>query len=140
MKRTLLIILSCVVVLLGALFLGVSYFSTAIFGENAKEGCGNKVVNSIPIGDGKITVTVEDDMCDSGLVVFGAFKVVLRYREHERVVEKILLVANSMGSNSRPPEVKVLAPNALLISGQKDMVVEKGPAETAGIQLTYELK
>ena len=140
MKRTLLLILSCGVVILGALFLGASYFSTAIFGGSAQKACNNKVVNFILIGDGKSTVTVEDDVCDSGLVVSGAFKVILRYREHERPVEQVLLVTNNMGSSSRAPEVKVLKSSALLITAQKDMVVEKGPVEAGGIRFIYELK
>src|ERR1700674_1716236 len=140
MKRSLLIIMFCAVVLLGVLFLGVSYLSTTTFGEGVKKVCNNSVVNSIPIGDGKATVTVEDDMCDGGLVVSGAFRVVLRYRQHERVVEKVLLVADNMSPQSRAPEVKMLAPSALLITGQKDMVFKKGPAEASGIRFTYELK
>ena len=140
MKRKLLIILSCGLVLVGVLFFCVSYFSTAIFGESPKQSCGTKVLNSIPVGDGKASISVEDEVCDGGLVVSGSFKVLLRYREQERAVDKVVLVANNMGSNSHAPEVKVLAPFAVVVIAQKDMVFEKGPVDVGGIRFTYELK
>lgn len=139
MKRALLSILFCVIALLAALFSMVSYFSAAIFGEDAKTACNNEILNSILIG-GNATVTVEDGVCDNGLVVSGTYKVILQYRENERVVEKILLVANNMAPNSLPPEIKLLEPNSLLIIAPKDMVTEKGPVGAAGIQFMYQFK
>lgn len=140
MNRKLLIILSCGLFFVGALFFAISYFSTVIFGENPKKSCGTKILDSIPIGDGKTTISVEDEVCDGGLIVSGSFKVLLRYREQERAVEKVMLVANDMGSNSNAPEVKVLAPFAVIVIAQKDMVLEKGPVDVRGIRFTYELK
>ena len=140
MKRKMAIAVFGALVLLGALAIGVTRLSTMIFGQKVVTICNTKVVESISLDDGKATVTIVDDMCDSGLVVSGVFKVILRYREQGRIAETLLLAANNMRSDARTPEVKVLGAGSLLIIGQKDLVVTKGPAEVAGIHFTYELK
>jgi hypothetical protein len=43
-------------------------------------------------------------------------------------------------SDSKAPLVKVLTPHDLLMTAQKEMDVERGPSEVAGIRMTYDLK
>jgi hypothetical protein len=138
MKRKLLIILGCAIALVVVSLFGLSYLASRIFGERVEVVCSTHVVDSIPIGDGSTTVTVEDGLCN-GWVVYGAYKVILRYRDHDRPVEVQLLAADNMQSDSKAPRVKMLTSHDLLITAQKEMNVDRGPSAAAGIRITYDI-
>jgi hypothetical protein len=140
MKRKWLFVAGSAVVLIVGFTARVFYLSRATFGGGGKKMCSNRVVESIPIGDGSSTVTVEDGMCDTGLTGTGSYRVTLRYRDHGRIAEKLLLSADNMRADSTAPRVQLLTPNELLISAKREMIFERGPADVAGIRLTYDLK
>jgi hypothetical protein len=140
MKRKALIIVGCAIAFIVVSWLGVSWLATTLFGERVETICSNRVIDSIQIGDRPTTVSVEDGLCDAGLVVSGAYKIVLRYPDHDQVIEKVLLTANNMRSDASPPQIRALSPNNVLITGRKATLFKSGPSEVAGIHLTYEIK
>jgi len=140
MKRKALIIVGCAIAIIVVSLLGLSWLSSTLFYGRVETICSNRVIDSIRIGDRPTTVSVEDGMCDAGLVVSGAYRVVLRYPDHDQVVEKVLFVTDNMRSDASPPQIRALSPDHLLITGQKATLAEPGPSEVAGIRLTYDIK
>jgi hypothetical protein len=139
MMKKALIIMACAVALIVMSWWGLSRFSSMMFGEKTERVCSTYVIDSLQIGDRPATVSVEDSTCDD-FIVSGEYKVILRYRDHEQLVEKVLLVADNLQSDAKAPQIKALTSHNLLIAGRKESIYERGPAEVAGIQITYDVK
>lgn len=140
MKRTILIFMCCLVAVVATMFCGMSYFSSWVFGEKTKEICSEKVLTTLSIEGSNASLVIIDNACDDGIVVSGAFKVVLRHEKNDHVIETVLLSQSNMGADASPPTVKAIARFVFELSGNKNMVVELGPKEVDGFKFQYKLK
>lgn len=137
------IIIGCTVLAVVALLVVRVWRIVTIFDGNPKVevACNDKVLESLIIQNAiATTITIEEDICDHGFIVSGAFKVILRYADGGRIIERPLLVQGSLGSEVRRPSVSVVNRSNVVIVGQRDLVVGLGPKEAAGIQFTYKLE
>lgn len=130
----------CLVAVVTIMFFGMSYFSSRVLGEKAKEICNEKVLSTLSIEGGNASLIIIDSACDDGLVVSGAFKIVLRHEKNGHATETVLLTQSNMGVDARPPTIKTITRFVFELSGNKSMVVEVGPEEVDGFKFQYKLK
>jgi hypothetical protein len=83
MKRKTQFIIGCAIARALAALWGLTRLSHLFFGDPVETICSGRMVDSIQLGERSTTVSVEEGVCDAGLVVSGAYSVVLRYRDHD---------------------------------------------------------
>jgi hypothetical protein len=136
--RVKMLIAISVVVLLG--IFSLCLVSIRIFGPSTGLNCSSRRLTTVPIDESGSVLTVNDEICDDGLNVGGAYVVSLEAVKEARQEHVELLRQSNMPSAARVPAVKLLSPGLLQVTGQKSLTVRTGPHKMGRITVKYVLE